>query len=591
MEKELFIKEVAQGIYLMDEAHEATGYLVIGEDKACVIDTMNGYNDLHQAVRKITDKPLMVINTHGHPDHIFGNVYFDRAFMHPADLPLARTFIEDPEFVSFCEEHHLRMPPFDEVREGDVFDLGGRHLEVYELPGHTPGGIVLLLREDRILFTGDSVNHHLWMQLEGCAPPDEFVQSLDRILFLEEKADRILHGHARDFDDISLLRCLRIGAEELALGRTENDRPYRYFAGEAAQHPFSCLPGRHYSQDDHVICYNPGNMGKGGWPLRDRTLKTLLEDPAIADIAPEAISKWDLSKEPFYLWTLKEMADKMGWQNLERGFARLLRAAQTDYFFPLYSEEECQNAPEKRNRNLVYFPSDDPSADGRPFILLIPGGGFVNVWNLTEGWPVAQHFNARGYHVLILTYQVKTERAAVKAMDDIARAMEIIRSNRDRFRVDPQNYITCGFSAGGYLVCLWNTEKGYSAFGLPKPRACFPVYPVTSYRLMAAEEWNEGEDPDQFAKNSVGVSMAEACNSCFEIPLHVAGFPPTAIFLAAEDQLVPPDHSRNLARALEEAGIPCHLEIGPTGGHGFSDGTGMCMEGWPERAIDWFEKL
>ena len=53
MEKELFIKEVRPGIYLMDEAHEATGYLVVGQDRACVIDTMMGYNDLHQAVRKL----------------------------------------------------------------------------------------------------------------------------------------------------------------------------------------------------------------------------------------------------------------------------------------------------------------------------------------------------------------------------------------------------------------------------------------------------------------------------------------------------------------------------------------------------------
>ena len=254
-EKELYIKEMIPGVYLMDEAHEATGYLVVGEEKACVIDTMNGYNDLHAAVRRITDKPVIVINTHGHPDHIFGNVYFDRAFLHPADRPLARTFAEEPEFVQFCAENHLRMPPFEDVCEGDVFDLGGRHLEVYELPGHTPGGIVLLLREDRILFTGDSVNHHLWMQLDGCAPMDEFVRNLDRIMFLETRADRILHGHARDFDDISLLRCLRQGAQELAEGKTENDLPYRYFGGEARQHPFTCLPGRRYSQEDHVICY------------------------------------------------------------------------------------------------------------------------------------------------------------------------------------------------------------------------------------------------------------------------------------------------------------------------------------------------
>ncbi len=257
MEHELFIKEMAPGIYLMDEAHEATGYLVVGGDKACVIDTMNGYNDLYAAVRGITDKPVTVINTHGHPDHIFGNMYFDHAWLHPADLPLARSFAEDPGFVRMLEERHRTMPPFLEVREGDVFDLGGRHLEVYELPGHTAGGIVLLLREDRILFTGDSVNHHLWMQLDGCSPMDEFVRNLDRILFLEEKADRILHGHADDYDDISLMRCLRDGAEALANGDTSHDLPYHYFGGEARQHPFTCLPGRHYQSDQHVICYNP----------------------------------------------------------------------------------------------------------------------------------------------------------------------------------------------------------------------------------------------------------------------------------------------------------------------------------------------
>ena len=325
--------------------------------------------------------------------------------------------------------------------------------------------------------------------------------------------------------------------------------------------------------------------------LMERTLGIILEDPAIAEIAPDAISKWDLSKEEFYGWTLQEIADRMGWGCLERGFKRLFKAAEGEYYFRLYSDEECAAAPEKKDRNLVWFPSDDPAADGRPFILLVPGGGFVNVWNLTEGWPVAQHFNARGYHVFILTYQVKTDAAAVKAMGDVARALEIIEENKEKFRVDPGKYITCGFSAGGYLVCLWNTEKGYSAFGLPKPAACFPVYPVTSYRLMDAEEWDEGEDKDEAARAGVGCTMKEACNSCFEIPLHTEGFPPAAIFLAAGDDLVPPEHSKLLAASLEKNGIPCRLEIGPTGGHGFADGTGMSMEGWPERAIDWFESL
>ena len=260
MEQELFIKEVRPGVYLMDEAHEATGYLVVGSDRACVIDTMNGYNNLYEAVRKLTDKPLIVVNTHGHPDHIFGNVYFEEAFMDPRDSELARLFTEDPEFLRQCSEKGVAMPPFRDIHPGETIDLGGRTLEVFGLPGHTPGGILLLLREDRILFTGDSVNHHLWMQLDGCLPMHAFVKELDRIMFLEDRADIILHGHAQDADDISLLRCMRNGAQEICEGKTENDKPYEWFGGIARQHPFRCDPDRKYQQDDHVICYQPDNI-------------------------------------------------------------------------------------------------------------------------------------------------------------------------------------------------------------------------------------------------------------------------------------------------------------------------------------------
>ena len=260
MEKELYIREMCPGVYLMDEAHEATGYLVVGEEKACMIDTMNGYADLGAAVRKLTDKPVFVINTHGHPDHIYGNVYFDEAWMDPKDRELAESFLDEPEFVEECRKRGVAMPPFRDLFPGDVIDLGGRTLEVFELPGHTPGGILLLLREDRILFTGDSVNHHLWMQLDGCLPLHEFVRELDRVMFLEDRADVILHGHARDTDDISLLRCLRDGVQEICDGKTAEDRPYQWFGGTDLQHPFRCDPDKQYQQEDHVICYRADNV-------------------------------------------------------------------------------------------------------------------------------------------------------------------------------------------------------------------------------------------------------------------------------------------------------------------------------------------
>ena len=251
----LYIKEMRPGVYLLDENHDATGYLVVGEDRACLIDTMNGVTDLGAAVRKITDKPVMLINTHGHPDHIYGNVYFDNAHINLKDLEIAESFIGEPAMVKRCEEQNFVFPVFEDIHEGAIIKLGGKTLRVYDLPGHTPGGIVLLLEEERILFTGDSINHHLWMQLEHSCPMETLVKNLDRLMFLEKEADVILHGHAHDFDDISLMRCLRDGAQEICDGKTANDSDYQYFGGAARQHSFECLPGRKYQQADHVIVY------------------------------------------------------------------------------------------------------------------------------------------------------------------------------------------------------------------------------------------------------------------------------------------------------------------------------------------------
>ena len=151
------------------------------------------------------------------------------------------------------------MPPFKPVKEGDVFDLGGKTLEVYELPGHTPGGIVLLLKEDRILFTGDGVNHYLWMMLDGCLKLSDYVKSLDRIMFLENEADYILQGHAQVFEDISLMRCVRNGIVEIIEGKTENDEPYEWFGGVGKKHPFNLEVGKSRGPHREITWAPPGN--------------------------------------------------------------------------------------------------------------------------------------------------------------------------------------------------------------------------------------------------------------------------------------------------------------------------------------------
>ena len=241
-EQRAVIRKLLDHLYLIDDAGEATCYLLCGSEKAMVIDTVNGLEDLHAIVRTLTDLPLVVVNTHGHGDHVYGNVYFEEAWLHPADLPLAQ------ESFSYAaaemEKYGLAPCPFRELSIGQVFDLGGVTLEVVSLKGHTAGSIGLLDREDRVLFSGDGANTHLWMQLEHSLSIAELQKTLVALKAEHgHRFDRVLTGHAKDFAPASIVDLLLKSCDELLNGKCENDPPYHWFGGECLQHPLSDVPG------------------------------------------------------------------------------------------------------------------------------------------------------------------------------------------------------------------------------------------------------------------------------------------------------------------------------------------------------------
>ena len=241
-EKRAIIKQLNDHLYLIDDAGDSTCYLVVGEEKALLIDSVNGYEDLKAVVRELTDKPVEVVNTHGHCDHIYGNVYFEEAWLHPDDLSIAK------EHFGYVQEkmdkHGLTPCPFKALALGQVFDLGGRKLEVIDLRGHTPGSVGLLDREDRILYSGDGLNTHLWMQLDHSLPMAELQKTL---LQVKEKYgkdfDWILTGHAKDLRGADVLDFPLKACDDILNGRTQNDPPYEVFGGTCSQHPLNDVPG------------------------------------------------------------------------------------------------------------------------------------------------------------------------------------------------------------------------------------------------------------------------------------------------------------------------------------------------------------
>ncbi|MCD8118409.1 MAG: MBL fold metallo-hydrolase [Lachnospiraceae bacterium] len=126
-------------------------YLVIGEKEALVVDSGYGCGDLRAYCQSLTDVPVRCIaNTHDHFDHTANNGYFDLAYMSARTKPLATI-----PYPSFAGIDFPRDYPVQIVTDGDVIDLGGRTLEVFETPDHAVGSICLLDRKARILYSGD----------------------------------------------------------------------------------------------------------------------------------------------------------------------------------------------------------------------------------------------------------------------------------------------------------------------------------------------------------------------------------------------------------------------------------------------------
>ena len=172
--------QIADGIYVLATIGCVSySYMVVGKDKALVIDTGLGDADVYANARKVTDLPLELVNTHGHGDHIGCNEKFDVVYAHPADH--AKVSRKNKDIIP--------------VQEGYVFDLGGRKLEVIETPGHTPGSICILDRANKILFMGDSLYAGpLFLQFEYSSLKD-YIASIDKLVGMSDVIEYLLICH------------------------------------------------------------------------------------------------------------------------------------------------------------------------------------------------------------------------------------------------------------------------------------------------------------------------------------------------------------------------------------------------------------
>ncbi|MEX0833004.1 MAG: MBL fold metallo-hydrolase [Actinomycetota bacterium] len=229
------VRRIASGLWRIAEPGHVNSWLVEGNDAALLIDAGLGILSMAETCRRLTDRPLEVVNTHGHFDHIGGDAEFERIAIHAAGVDrlgrqtppkaLGKYLDGLPKYLSafreqlptdqeyfrfFTPDEWLRDLPagfapdswrIDPVKptrvlsDGDKFELGGRTAEVVHTPGHTPDSVSLLLQREGYLFTGDAVNTgRIWAH-EIESDLEDFSASAARLAELSSEVHTVCMAH------------------------------------------------------------------------------------------------------------------------------------------------------------------------------------------------------------------------------------------------------------------------------------------------------------------------------------------------------------------------------------------------------------
>lgn len=207
-----FVTQLKSNVYHIADPLGVFMTVIVGEEKALLLDTGYGVGNLDQTVAEITDLPIILVNSHGHLDHVLGNRFFDEAYLHPADFQVYHdhTALDRKQSIASMQSAHPELFPADfspdaylaenktkilPMNEGDIFDLGGVKLSVVHSPGHTPGGIALLDDRDCLLLSGDAISPLVWMFLQESTSIDTYLKALKKLQQLGDQYDEIVASH------------------------------------------------------------------------------------------------------------------------------------------------------------------------------------------------------------------------------------------------------------------------------------------------------------------------------------------------------------------------------------------------------------
>lgn len=234
----------------------------------------------------------------------------------------------------------------------------------------------------------------------------------------------------------------------------------------------------------------------------------------------------------------------------------------------------------------VYTP--DPAKANGTAMIVCPGGGYTRLAIGHEGGDIAQWLRSLGITTFVLKYRLR-EYGQPAPLQDILRAVRLVRSRANEFHLAPDRIGVFGGSAGGHVAAsagtLYDLPAGRTGAALDKvsgrPDFLILAYPVITMKEPYAHAGSR--------HNLLGEHPSAALIAQWSVEGHVTkDTPPTFLMHTEEDQTVPIENSIMFYQALRNAKVPAEMHLYEKGPHGagIRPGYGTTSD-WPKQAEAW----
>jgi acetyl esterase/lipase len=234
---------------------------------------------------------------------------------------------------------------------------------------------------------------------------------------------------------------------------------------------------------------------------------------------------------------------------------------------------------------VVHAAVDRPNGTA---VIIAPGGGYVRMANSREGEQYANWLSTLGVTSFILHYRAQ-EFGHPAPLQDVLRAVRLVRSRAAEFGIDPARIGVMGSSAGGHLAAsagtLFNHPAGRTGAALDatsaRPDFLMLMYPVITLDGSAAHMGSR--------KSLLGPAPSPELVQLMSVEKQVtSSTPPTLLIHTQADQAVPVENSILFYQALTRNKVPAEMYLFEQGGHGMGmrDNLGTASA-WPKRAEEW----